>query len=475
MFQVTIHVLFLINVVSNVAVEVTSGHDLSTATETVQVHADGSVGLQRQRDKPSHGSLSKRKDVSVKLKSWKPAQKSRRSSEDKAWRQLERLDRRRESDVEHLEVASREDPLFGGDSEQNLKPGQDWELPNEKWTSALVPETGWGKEAKDETAERQSARRLVRNADTSTLATMVRVGEGVGPITYSRSPGAHQSLNRELRQRLVAQDMATIFFLLFILAIAIWTSCLGVFQFADDPSQVEFYTDPRHTQHRVTCSSRDMDSFLEAFNTQPRNATLRLIGRSSTHRTPSWWRWLPGTASGPTLRRWTRRLLPGRRRPAMDGVMFHVALDLSTFISGEGQLASSQEAAKLESHLVSKNPLEIVVLRKKVSWANWEDVATNIKQQLRAKGFQGDVEVRFDAQEDLRIYRNNRWQNFVRAPITHMLSVLSGCGLLLWLPYLYCRSDVVIVESRFEIHVDIHRYWEMLSAGLDAEEGFRST
>lgn len=150
--------------------------------------------------------------------------------------------------------------------------------------------------------------------------------------------------------------------------------------------------------------------------------------------------------------------------------------------------------------------------------ANWEDVATNIKQQLRAKGFQGDVEVRFDAQElkqtliinvfricgpellnqicrlvqiyvqenlckwsfamiqtvnnsttstwdwidndeDLRIYRprrmlwrlyqcelwtleidiseiqvlkgakqhkqcrNNRWQNFVRAPITHMLSV----------------------------------------------------
>lgn len=63
-----------------------------------------------------------------------------------------------------------------------------------------------------------------RNADSSTLATLVRIGEGVGPITYSRSPGAHQSLNRELRQRLVAQDMATIFFLLFILAIAVWVS-----------------------------------------------------------------------------------------------------------------------------------------------------------------------------------------------------------------------------------------------------------
>ena len=239
----------------------------------------------------------------------------------------------------------------------------------------------------------------------------------------------------------------------------------------------------------------------EAFNSQPRNATLRLIGRSSTprpkqvpesfrqyfppkkpaacvlhktfffeenegffflrierqrrnenrwtivfcptlrcfasrcfFRTPSWWRWLPGAASGPTLRRWTRRLLPGRRRP-MDGVMFHVALDLSTsgaqearednsecfhsaihriftimicqyasekpqvhlrrrttsihpgrLLLGEShriqilqilgtwmeyfelQFFNNSEVAKLESHLVSKNPLEIVVLRTTRSW-----------------------------------------------------------------------------------------------------------
>lgn len=61
---------------------------------------------------------------------------------------------------------------------------------------------------------------------------------------------------------------------LFILAIAIWTSCLGVFQFADDPSQadentsiveswricssqvrqVEFYTDPRPVSKRCVMS-----------------------------------------------------------------------------------------------------------------------------------------------------------------------------------------------------------------------------
>lgn len=395
------------------------------------------------------------KPKSKTTKSTKPTKP--RSDEDKAWHELR--DRRETEVPEDLPLSSHEDPLFAAPDPMK----SEWELPDEKWTSA--PE---------DAEQRQSARRLVRNADASTLATLVRIGEGVGPITYSRSPGAHQSLNRELRQRLVAQDMATIFFLLFILAIAVWVSCLGVFQFADDPSQVEFYTDPRHTQQRITCSSRDMESFLEAFNTQPRNAMLQLIGRR-THpaRTSPWWRWIPGSSI--LARTWSRRLLPGRRRPMPDGnILFHVSLDLSTFISGEGHLASAEEVAKLESHLASKNPLEILVLRKKVGWANWEDVATNIKQRLRGKGFQGEVEVRFDAQEDLKIYRNNRWQNFVRAPITHMLSVLSGVGLVFWLPYLYCRSDVVVVESNFQIQLDINRYWEMLSAGLDADEGFRS-
>lgn len=161
----------------------------------------------------------------------------------------------------------------------------------------------------------------------------------------------------------------------------------------------------------------------------------------------------------------------------------------------------------------------------------------------RSPGFQGDVEVRFDAQdsgdsvpghpESMEIdgsrwnqmetgvcrpcsvsggyeslqagasttsceiaaaFRNNRWQNFVRTPITHMLSVLhamesmdcwtaglevlSGFGMVVWLPYLYWRSEVaprhwhfslalvkthalrtpeVVVESNFQIQLDIQR------------------
>mmetsp|Transcript_61212 Transcript_61212/g.114484 ORF Transcript_61212/g.114484 Transcript_61212/m.114484 type:complete len:441 (-) Transcript_61212:36-1358(-) len=417
-----------------------------------EVTSDGSVASRAP-------ARLRREDASARVKA--PGH----VAEEKAWHELEDVD-------------SQDLPLMDGREHPwgeatRLKPQPfDWELPSEKWTSALsspdLEGQDWGS-VQDEAEERRAAERMVRNVDNSFLATLVRVGEGVGPITYSRSPGAHQRLNRELRQRLVAQDAAAIFFLLFVLGVAIWVSCLGVYQFADDPSQVVFYSDPKHTHHRMLCSSADQESFLEAFNTPPHKATLRLIGRRTPRPATRWF-----TSQG-GLYGITRRFLPGRRRPVIDAnVLFDVSLDLSSFVSGEGRLASGEEAAKLEAHLGSQNPLQILVLRKRVLWANWEDMATNVKQKLRALGFDGDVEVRFDSQEDMRVYRNTRWQNFVRTPITHMLSVLSGIGLLLWLPYLYWRSDVVVVESNFHIQLDVQRYWEMLSAGLDVDEGFRA-
>jgi len=393
-------------------------------------------------------------------------------AEEKAWHELE--DKGTMGDMEDLPLVSGPHENSWEGSSSRLKPHSfDWELPSEKWTSALSSPEGdlapGVPGVQDEAEERRTAKRLVRNVDNSLLAMVVRIGDGVGPITYSRSPGVHQSLNRELRQRLVTQDIAAVGFLLFVLGVAVWVSCLGVYQFADDPSQVLFYTDPKYAQHRVLCTASDQESFLEAFNTQPHRATLRLIGRRSSTRTGGCCELLRGSLASALSRvagRSRRFLLPGRRRPVADAdILFDVSLDLSSFISGEGQLASQEEGRKLDGHLINSNPLQVLVLRKRVLWANWEDMATNIKQKLRGMGFRGEVEVRFDSQEDLRIYRNLRWQNFVRTPITHMLSVLSGIGVLFWVPYLYCRSDVVVVETNFQIQVDVHRYWEMLSQG----------
>eukprot|EP00930_Biecheleria_cincta_P038686 TRINITY_DN26570_c0_g2_i1.p1 TRINITY_DN26570_c0_g2~~TRINITY_DN26570_c0_g2_i1.p1 ORF type:complete len:544 (+),score=85.66 TRINITY_DN26570_c0_g2_i1:126-1757(+) len=317
---------------------------------------------------------------------------------------------------------------------------------------------------------------------------MEQVADGVGPAAYSKSPASNHDLKFELRRRLVAQDAATVLILMFVLMVAVFVGCLGVYQFSSDPSQVAFYTDPKFNRQRLLCCQGDTGSFLEAFNSQPETASLRVIGK---HVSP-----------GDQLRNGRARvqrpvpenqqtaepdvrplgslghlgrqlLLPGRRASLSDGsVMFDFSLDLSSFISGEGQLASEAEEQKLCQHLASDNPLEIAVLRKKVIWSNWGDVATNIRQKLRSEGFSGDVEIRFDSEEEMRIYRNDRFQNFVRAPITHVLAVLSGVGPLFWFPYLYFRTSIVHIETHFKIEVDVNRYWDMIAAGLSPEHGF---
>lgn len=314
---------------------------------------------------------------------------------------------------------------------------------------------------------------------------MEQVADGVGPAAYSRSPASNNELKFELRKRLVAQDKATILILLFVLIVAIFVSCLGVYQFSNDPSQVAFYTDPKFNRQRLLCCQSDTSSFLEAFNSPPEVASLRVIGKrvspadqlrngrariqppvpeDQEFEDP------PLAALGHLGR---QLLLPGRRASQTDGsIIFDFSLDLSSFISGQGSLASDAEEQKLCQHLASDNPLQIAVLRKKVTWSNWGDVATNIRQKLRSGGFSGDLEIRFDSEEEMRIYRNHRFQNFVRAPVTHVLAVLSGVGPLFWYPYLYFRTSIVHIETQFKIEVDLSRYWDMIAVGLSPEHGF---
>lgn len=300
-------------------------------------------------------------------------------------------------------------------------------------------------------------------------ATIERLGMGVGPIVYSRSPGVQQDMNHELRERLATQDRATLAILLVVLSMAVLVSCLGVYQFADDPSLVAFYSDPKYNHQRALCSNADMDNFLEAFNSPPKNALLRIIGRHSRPPRRSWFS-RDLQADG---RRWGRwLLLPNRRPPHDETVIFDSSLDLTTFVSNDSNFASEQDVTKLERHLITENPLEIIVLRKTVIWENWVDIATNIRQKLRSEGFQGDIELHFDCQEDMRIYRNNRWQNFVRMPITHILAVLSCLGVFAWIPYIYMRSKVVVVEIHFHVEMDVERYWELLAEGLSVQDGF---
>jgi hypothetical protein len=296
-----------------------------------------------------------------------------------------------------------------------------------------------------------------------------KLGEGIGAMAYERSPTGSRVINHDLRQRLQLQDFATIGLLLTVFALTIGLSCCSVYQVSDDTSPAAYYSEPKHYQQRVICESRDVDAFLAAFNTQPQNVRLRIIGRNPEP--GGFRRFLRNLNAHATRPRGLAALLPMRQRRRLS-VLFDVALDLTPFITGDGRL-SDENLMILQKHLNTANRLESLVIEKKVDWALWEDVATNIRQRLRTLGFPGDVEVRFEAQDEVMVYQNHKWSNFVRNRVTQALVVISIIGSAIWVPYVMVRSKVTKIETRFNINVDPSRYWELVSDGLSAAEGFQ--
>jgi len=299
---------------------------------------------------------------------------------------------------------------------------------------------------------------------------LVHLGDGVGSMPYERSPTQSRALNHEFRRRLEIQDFATIVLLISTFALTLLISSSIVYQMADDPSPVLFYSDPKFSytmQQRLVCNSSEVEAFLRTFNTQPQCARLRIIGRSGPSTD------FQGLIRGLRLRElaWHARQRLGSllmmrrprrdaRLPSWNAIMFDVSLDLTPFVTGDGRLASEFDGTQLEQHLCAQNPLEVLILSKQVEWPCWEDVATNVRQRLRALGFPGEVEVRLEAREEVLIYRNLVWQNFVRSRITQALVLISIVGSIFWIPYLWFRMRTVRIESRFRISLDLGRYWE---------------
>mmetsp|Transcript_44941 Transcript_44941/g.82079 ORF Transcript_44941/g.82079 Transcript_44941/m.82079 type:complete len:453 (+) Transcript_44941:149-1507(+) len=290
--------------------------------------------------------------------------------------------------------------------------------------------------------------------------TYMKALEGLGVSAFARSPAGSQSLDRELRSRLEVQDASALVFLAAGLGATVLVTCFSVYTGASDGSTALFYTEPTHAQPRMLCSSNEVEDFLQSFNEQPKSASLRIVG-------------FPVAPSrGFVLSRLCALvdICLGVPRPE-ECPEFDVALDLSPFIASTGSLSLEDESL-LGRLLQSENPLLEIVLRKKVQWTVWEDVATNIRQRLRSLGFEGSMEISLESREEVVVFRNHRWSNFVRNPVTHALAVLSVVGIFLWKPYVWMRTERVKVDAMFTIVMEPDRYWEMVSSGLDRTEGF---
>jgi hypothetical protein len=298
-----------------------------------------------------------------------------------------------------------------------------------------------------------------------------KLGEGIGAMAYARSPTGSRGVNYDLRKRLQFQDFATICLLFAVFGLTVLLSCCSVYHVAEDPSPVAYYSEPKSHQQRVVCESSEVDAFLTAFNTQPQNARLRIIGKNPE---PGGFRRFLRSLHPHTMRpHGLAALIPVRQRRRLP-ILFDVALDLTPFVTGDGRV-SEDNLDILQKYLDTKNRLETVIIQKHVDWDLWEDFATNIRQRLRSLGFPGDVEVRFEAYDEVLIYQNQKWSNFVRNRVTQALVVISIVGSVVWVPYVWARSKTTRVSTRFRINVDPARYWDLVSEGLSAAEGFRAS
>lgn len=311
-------------------------------------------------------------------------------------------------------------------------------------------------------------------APTPDEPDIMKVGDGIGSMAYVRSPVGSQQMNRELRRRLQLQDAVTVLMLLVTFVLTLAVSAWSIYQVAEDPSGACFYSEPRGRHPRLISESMDPAAFLNAFSGTPQNCRLRIVGRLEPHLDSN---------SGP-LRSWHARnlaagglagslaaLLP--MRPRRRRLPFDVALDLTPFITSSG-LLSTDNMQTLNQYIEAPNSLQRLLLQKRVDWTNWEDVATNIRQRLKALGFPGNVDVYLEAYDEVLVYRNHKWSNFVRNRGTQALVVISIIGGMFWLPYVWLRARTTKVEARFQVNLEPARYWDLVSDGLNAVGGFNT-
>ena len=95
----------------------------------------------------------------------------------------------------------------------------------------------------------------------------------------------------------------------------------------------------------------------------------------------------------------------------------------------------------------------------------------NIKKRIREHGFEGVIEVELRGKDKVEVYRNKQWPNFLKSRTSIMLFVLSGVGLLWYVPYVWRTGQQTAIKSVFRIDKDIAEYWELIEPHL-CKDGF---
>lgn len=296
---------------------------------------------------------------------------------------------------------------------------------------------------------------------------LAAIGGGIGA---SISGVGLWSLDKDLARRMQVQDEISLFLLsvTYIGVLAAW-ACLE-YRRARNTSTVVFYADPRSFHN--TCTEADVDSFIEVFNCAPKNVLLRVAGYSPTY------------LDAPNSVVWQGTTYV---------VEFCFSLDLSPWVVPvSGQTVDSRstmqscvcnfsgssgvigadavdvsDRARLDEFLATNtNDMSIVEFHKSVNWENWQDLAMNIKLQIRQRGFTGLISIDRAETELMSIYQNTQWANFMYNKMLKVIIALSVVGWLAYVPYMYYRCQRLVVHSAFRVDIEVNDYWQLIASHL---------
>lgn len=289
---------------------------------------------------------------------------------------------------------------------------------------------------------------------------MYAVGGGTGAtIGGTGDPALDQDMIRRMRY----QDKAVMMFLLAAYMGSLLFSATLAYRQATNNSPVTFYADPRY--HSMVIDGSEADVFLDTFNQPPKDVYLQVTG-----------------------------FVPLQDPDGMDsnvdwyGTHYHVAfsfaLDLSPWVVRGGLDeeirytedtphevgVNREDLGDLRTFLQSNNnDLALVELHKEVMWQGWEELATNIKHQVRQAGFGGIISVHRSEPEIVCIYKNKPWANFMHSRTTKVLWALSLLGWIFYQPYMWLRCASTHVRSKYRIDIPIAQYWNIIEDKIGAD------
>lgn len=93
-------------------------------------------------------------------------------------------------------------------------------------------------------------------------------------------------------------------------------------------------------------------------------------------------------------------------------------------------------------------------------------------KKIRSLGFEGILDVKLEATEEIVVRQNHAWPNFVHHRTTRALVALSLIGGVFYLWYTNWRCRRKQVHSKFQVILTPAHYWELIENGLNAANGF---